>query len=199
MQDVEMRQEGASDRRVENDNLPAEQDSEDSGDAFPQPDGVGGHVPEANVAPNLTPSTHPPLHPPALIVDNSLTTALRSSMEPNAALPPIPLPAKKTTTAQEQTTRVDRLQEPKTVQTVHLGLTRYREGRDSLETYRESLMNSFPSDFEAGIQKFMEDLQHVPLEQLTQEVATSILDSFVRRIKAIEARKEASELQDALL
>lgn len=195
-----MRQEGGpSDRRVENDNLPAVQDSEDSGDAFPRPDVVGGHVPEANVAANLTPSTHPPLLSPSLIVDNPQATALHSSMEPNAALLPIPLPAKKTTTAQEQNTRVDRLQEPKTVQTVHLGLTRYQEGRDSLETYRESLMNSFPSDFEASIQKFVEDLQHVPLEQLTQEAATSILDSFVRRIKAIEARKEASELQDALL
>lgn len=194
-----MRQEdGPSNRRVEDDDLP-EKDYEDSGDAFPQPDGIGGHAHEASTAANLTSSTHPPLPPPALIVDNPQTTVLRSSMESNPALPPIPLPAKNTTAAQEQTTRVDQQQEPNTVQPLHLGLTRYREGRDSLETYRESLMNSFPSDFETGIQKFVEDLQHVPLEQLTPEVATPILDSFVRRIKAIEARKEASEVQGALL
>ncbi|KAG1847011.1 hypothetical protein DFJ58DRAFT_843328 [Suillus subalutaceus] len=82
---------------------------------------------------------------------------------------------------------------------IHLGLSRYLDGYDSLETFGDSLIKSFPSEYEASIRQFVNDLQPFTVEQFTVDVAEPILDSFVRRVNAIQAKKEAEVLHKEFL
>lgn len=164
-------------------------------------DNVGGHPPGALIAVNSTFSTHPPLPSHTPIINGAPEhIALHSYMKSNPVHDhPFALSANTSTTPQVLNAKGSQRQELKGLHHIYLGLTRYLEGHESLEVYRESLITSFCSDFEASILKFVKDLQYFPADQLTVEVAKPILDSFGRRVQAIQAKKEAGESQNALL
>ncbi|KAG1847013.1 hypothetical protein DFJ58DRAFT_843330 [Suillus subalutaceus] len=116
----------------------------------------------------------------ATSADNSTAsahpTALHNFTKPKLALPPaLPATANTTTTVQVLETRESQRQE---LHPIHLSLS---------------------SDFEEGVGEFVKDLQRFPVEQLTVDLATPILDSFVRRVKAIQAKKEAWKSEKVLL
>lgn len=67
----------------------------------------------------------------------------------------------------------------------------------SLETFEEKLRNSLSNEHEKGIQQFLDDIRAIPPGN---DVASKdALDSFVNRVKALEARREAGRLHNNLL
>ncbi|KAG1894510.1 uncharacterized protein F5891DRAFT_1195209 [Suillus fuscotomentosus] len=67
----------------------------------------------------------------------------------------------------------------------------------SLETFEEKLRSSLSNEHEKGIQQFLDDIRAIPPGN---DVASKdALDSFVNRVKALEARREAGRLHNNLL